>query len=357
MLSDSARDLFKAAPVALVRELRDQDNEVGYSQDLWKEMVEMGLNGLLVSEENGGMDFGWRGMGVILEECGRTLSNSPVLTTAVAAHIIDRYGSEEQKAMLTEIITGGKSITIALRSTSRMSADECIVTADGDHYLLSGTKQMVANANTADYILLSALSDGVEQYYLIENSDAVQVETERYMDSRMYSRLSFDSVKLSQSALVGVAKAQRAIATTLISGLNALLSAELLGLMTEAFERTVGYLKERRQFGVLIGSFQALQHRAADLYSEIELVKSIVIKALDALDDGDPIATAYCSMAKAKASKIAQLATNEGVQMYGGIGMTDDEEIGFFMKRARVAAEQFGSMSYHADRFARLSSY
>jgi acyl-CoA dehydrogenase len=127
--------------------------------------------------------------------------------------------------------------------------------------------------------------------------------------------------------------------------------------MTEAFERTVAYLKERRQFDRFIGSFQGLQHRAANMYSEIEVAKSLVIKALDSIDAQDFMAPALCSMAKTKTSTISQMITNEGVQMYGGIGMTDDEEIGFFMKRARVAVQQYGSASYHLDRFATMSGY
>ncbi len=138
---------------------------------------------------------------------------------------------------------------------------------------------------------------------------------------------------------------------------NAYLAAELLGIAQQTFDTTLQYLKERKQFGVLIGSFQALQHRAAHWWSEVELCKSVVLKALQALDKGDDNSPLLVSIAKAKLCEVSELATNEAIQMHGGIGMTDEYDIGFYIKRARPAAMLFGDYSYHGDRFALLSGY
>ena len=177
------------------------------------------------------------------------------------------------------------------------------------------------------------------------------------MDSRYYSEVKFDQVHVTNEDVIGNEGAGKKVINDLVNVGNALLSSELVGIMEEAFHRTVEYLKERVQFDQQIGTFQALQHRAADLFGEIELAKSITIKALDALDTNDFMAPALASMAKAKCAKVAQRATNEGIQMFGGIGMTDDEEIGFFLKRARVAAQQLGGYAYHLDRFAKMNGY
>ena len=177
------------------------------------------------------------------------------------------------------------------------------------------------------------------------------------MDSRFYSKVHLKDVSVQSGMKIGSVGSGKKIATHITNMASVLVSNELIGLMSEAFERTLAYLKERQQFGVIIGTFQALQHRAADTYGEIEIAKSLAIKACIALEEGDVTASALCSAAKAKCAKISQLVTNEGVQMFGGIGMTDDEEIGFFMKRARVAAQLYGSYSFHIDRFAKISGY
>ena len=216
----------------------------------------------------------------------------------------------------------------------------------------------MADGHVADYFIVSTHSkDGLTFVLISADQEGVTIEKEFMMDSRYYAKVHFADVSVASSVVLGKPSSQRAIASDITDVASALISAELVGLMSEAFERTVEYLKERRQFDKAIGSFQGLQHRAADLYGEIENCKSITIKALDALDARDGLAPAYCSMAKAKCTKVAQHTTNEGVQMFGGIGMTDDEEIGFFLKRARVAAQQFGGLAYHVDRFAKMSGY
>ncbi len=359
-LKDSAKDLVKMFPIAGIRTMRDNDDPHGYSTKLWEKMVEMGWPGVAASEEVGGLNFGLRSAGVLMEEAGRGLSASPLLSSLVSAYVLEKYGDEDQKKLAGEICVGSKVVALAIQEGNfykpSQSATELV--EEGDGYRLSGTKDFVADGHVADHFIISAHGkDGLVFVLVAADQAGITIEKEFLMDSRYYARVSFSGVALEPSVILGNPKSQKAISADITSVANALLSAELVGVMTEAFERTVDYLKERRQFDKAIGSFQGLQHRAADLYGEIENCKSISIKALDALDTGDAIAPAYCSMAKAKCVKVAQLATNEGVQMFGGIGMTDDEEIGFFLKRARVAAQQFGGMAYHVDRYAKMHGY
>lgn len=358
-LKDSAKDLLKGAPVALVRELRDSDNPNAYSVDLWKQMVEMGWPTTALSEDFGGLGFGLRGAGILMEEAGRTLSASPLLSSVVAGSIIEKYGNDHMKSVLNGCLVDGKIIAIAIQEgkgyNTKPTSSQLII--EGGKALISGTKDLVVDGHVADYYLVNVNSDEGVYVVLVEaNEVGVSVQKEQMMDARFYGCVSFDKTVVKDNCAFDV-KQSKNILSDITNISNALLSSELIGLMSEAFERTIEYLKERRQFDRIIGSFQGLQHRAADLYGEIEVAKSLTIKTLDALDESDFLAPALCSMAKAKTSKVAQLATNEGVQMFGGIGMTDDEEIGFFLKRARVVAQLFGGYSYHLNRYAKMSGY
>ncbi len=354
-LKSSAKDLLKEAPVALVRELRDNQNELGYSSDLWNAMVEMGWPTTALSEDLGGLDFGLKGLNILMEECGRTLSNSPLFSSLLAGLVIQKYGGQSHKEVLTKAVSEGATIAIAIQEGQHYQPKNNGTSVIGG--AMSGSKTMVADAHVADHFLVSYNTDnGVEVVLIDAKSQGVSISKEFYMDSRFYSTVTFDQVAVDEKEVLSAGKG-KSVVSYITNCASILISSELIGLMTEAFERTIAYLKERRQFDKVIGSFQGLQHRAADLYGEIEVAKSIVLKAVDALDENDIMAPALCSMAMAKTSKVAKTATNEGVQMYGGIGMTDDEEIGFFLKRARVAASLFGGYTYHLNRFAKMSGY
>jgi alkylation response protein AidB-like acyl-CoA dehydrogenase len=360
LLKDSAKDLFKGAPVSLVRDLRDNGNTNGFSMDLWDEMVSMGWPSLAITEENGGLDFGIRGHGIVMEEAGRSLTNSPLVSLATSSYIIQKYGSAEQTSRLSDIAEGGNVIAIAIQEGIHYNPDQPASQAvkNGETWEISGTKTMVADAHVATHLIVNVKTENGLSIFLVPvDAPGVSISKDFLMDSRFYGEVHLSNVSVSDGNLIGEEGKGKKVISTITDVANALISAELFGLMSEAFERTVAYLKERRQFDQPIGSFQALQHRAAYMYSEIEIAKSLVLKALDGIDQSDFMTPALCSMAKAKCAKLSQLVTNEGVQMYGGIGMTDDEEIGFFMKRARVAAQQYGSFSYHVDRFATLSGY
>ena len=359
-LRESARDLLKSAPVSLIRELRDSRDEKGYSEQLWNSMIEMGWQGIAVKEEFGGLDFGLRSQGLVFEELGRSLSSSPLLSAVVSYQVLQKFGSEAQKERLNAMMENGALAAICIQEGEHYKtnsyASEASMSPMG--YNLNGSKDFVADGHVASAFITVAHGPNGDTVFLVDaNSDGIEIDKEFMMDSRYYSRVTFTNVAVQKANIIGEEGQAKKIVNFINNLSNALLSAELVGIMTEAFDRTVDYLKERRQFDQAIGSFQALQHRAADLYGEIEIAKSLSIKALDALDEDNALSPAFCSMAKAKCIKVAQTTTNEGIQMFGGIGMTDDEEIGFFLKRARVAAQQFGGYSYHLNRFARLSGY
>ncbi len=360
LLQESAADVLKKAPVATVRQLRDSRDDKGFSHPLWDDIVQMGWPGIAASEELGGLDFGFRSLGLVMEEKGRSLSASPLLSVCLSSRILQKFGTDQQKEIVQKINAEGTVVACAVQEGDFYQPLDvrCAAIPEKEGYVISGQKDFVADAHVADYLLVSAHSDeGLMTVILNKEQAGVSVEKEFMMDSRYYSKVALDNVRIEKDDVVGSVGKGKEVLNDLTNVGNALLSAELLGLAMETFERTNEYLKERRQFDRPIGSFQALQHRAADLFGELEIAKSISIKALDALDEQDFMTPALCSMAKAKCVQVAQRATNEAIQMFGGIGMTDDEEIGFFLKRARVAAQQFGGYSYHLDRFARMSGY
>ena len=369
MLKESAQGfLAEFAPVSALRKLRDEGSDVGYSVDLWRQMVDMGWAAILIPEAYGGLEFGHVGMGQIVEQTGRTLTASPLFATAiVGASLINLAGTEAQKTSLLGAIAAGELTTALAVDEKTHHAPRQISMAAvkrGDHYVLNGEKRFVVDGHSADKLLVAARtsgvageSSGISLFVVDRTASGVAVERTAMVDSRNAANLRFTDVQVPVADLLGEeGKGFAALSAALDIG-NAYLAAELLGIAQESFDRTLQYLKERKQFGVLIGSFQALQHRAAHWWSEVELCKSVVLKALQALDSGDAKSPVMVSIAKAKLCEVTELATNEAIQMHGGIGMTDEYEIGFFIKRARTAATLYGGYAYHGDRFAQLCGY
>ncbi|MCC5812166.1 MAG: acyl-CoA dehydrogenase [Ectothiorhodospiraceae bacterium] len=369
MLKDAARRFMQErAPVSQLRKLRDERDETGFSRELWQEMVEMGFVGTLIDEEYGGSGFGYVGMGQVFEEVGRNLTASPLFATAVlGATLLRNTGSDAQKqALLPAIADGSMIMALAVDERARHAPHyvETRAEAQGDGFVISGRKVAVVDGHVADKLVVSARTagepgdaDGLTLLLVDRAAAGVTVERTIMVDSRNAAVVTFDQVAVPKDAVLGKAGDGYAVLQQTLDVGNAMLAAELLGIAQEAFDRTVKYLHERKQFGVTIGSFQGLQHRAAHLFSEIELMKSVVLKALTALDQQDDSAAQLVSLAKAKASEVAELATNEGIQMHGGMGMTDEFDIGLFVKRARPMQQLFGDYRYHADRFAADRGY
>jgi alkylation response protein AidB-like acyl-CoA dehydrogenase len=369
MLRDNARSfLAKNAPVAHLRRLRDSRDPIGFSRELWKEFAQMGWAGVLIPPEYDGLGLGHVEAGIVMEEIGHTLTPSPLLSTSlVAATALIRAGSQAQKqAYLPGIVSGGLIATLAVDEGAKHRPENTSLAATrkGRGFVLNGSKTLVIDGHVADLVIVAARTSGnpgerrgLTMFAVERGAKGLAVERTWMVDAHNAARLKFDNVTLSPDAVVGnVDDGWNALEAALNVG-RAGVAAEMLGAADEAFARTMTYLRERKQFGKLIGEFQALQHRAAILYCELEVARSAVLKALQTLDESFDNAGPVVSMAKAKAGTVATMAVQEGVQMHGGIGMTDEFDIGLFMKRVRVAQELFGDSNFHADRLARLNNY
>ena len=369
LLQDTARDFLTSnAPVEALRILRDNNDAVGYSGQLWQQMADMGWASIILPEAYGGLDFGFVGLGVILEESGRTLTASPLFASAVVgASALLLGGSEAHKQTLLPAIASGKlTLALALEESHHHRPTHIATTAEkqGDSFLLNGRKQFVLDGHSADKLIVVARSSGAESnnqglsLFLVDRTTSgVNCQRTVLMDSRNASSIQFENVVVPATDLLGDADEGWKILEPLLDRGRVAIAAEMMGYSLEAFDRTVAYLKEREQFGALIGSFQALQHRKAHMQSELELCRSVLLQALSAVDDSPEDLPVLASLAKTKLNELVKLVTNEAVQMHGGIGVTDELEIGFFLKRARVAIQIFGDTGYHKDRYATLCGY
>ena len=373
MVRDSADGFFAAeAPVAELRRLRDANggagDATGFDRGLWAKMAEMGFAGVLVPEAHGGAGFGYVAAGLVQEAIGRNLSLSPLLSTAIlAATALVRGGSPEQQARyLPQIASGERLFALAADEAARHAPHHVTTRAEtsGNGFKLNGTKAFVLDGHVADTLIVAARTGGADDeaagitLFLVDaKAPGVAVARRSMVDSRNAARVTLTDVQVDGADVLGAAGDGAAILDRVLDAGRACLAAEMLGVAGESFTRTVGYLKQREQFGVKIGTFQALQHRAAHLFCEVELARSATLRALVALDADEDRVPMFASLAKAKAGEVAKLSTDEGVQMHGGIGMTDDFDIGFFMKRARAARETFGDLAFHGDRLAMLMGY
>ena len=369
MVRETAHDWFREkSPILALRKLRDSADQDGFSRPLWREMSELGWSGFVVPEDHGGSGFGHVGLGQVMEAAGRTLAATPLLGTAlIGASALDLGGTEAQKSEhFPGLVNGETLFALALEEGAHHAPYRIATTAkkSGAGWVLDGEKQFVLDGHVADTLIVVARTSGGPRerngitLFLVAGT-AVGVTRKRsiMVDSRNAARLTMAGVSVGAEAVLGPVDGGADLLDGILDRARAGLAAEMLGSAAEAFERTVQYLKDRKQFGVPIGSFQALKHRAAQMYCEVEATRSAITAALDALDGNANDASLLVSLAKTKANSTARLTGDEGIQMHGGIGMTDEHDIGFFLKRARVAEATFGDASFHRDRYAALSGY
>ena len=368
-LKDTAKEfLQKNAPISHFRNLRDSKDETGYSKEVWKQMAELGWAGILISEDYGGSNFGMMGLGGILEETGRTLVPSPLFSTAlVGVSFLELAGNENQKKeVLPKIVSGDLTTAFALEEGPRHSPTNISTLAkkEGKSFKINGQKTFVLDGHSADTLIVAARTDGeindsvgITLFIIDKDTKGLTVNRAHMVDSRNASEIKFKDVEVNENSILGDLNAGYSVIEEVLDRAQIGLSSEMLGSALEAFDRTLEYLKERKQFGSVIGSFQALQHRAAIMFTELELTKSAVVGALNAVDENSNDRGRFASLAKFKAGETLHLVSNEAVQMHGGIGVTDEFDIGFFLKRSRVAEQIFGSSDYHIDKYAKLSEY
>jgi alkylation response protein AidB-like acyl-CoA dehydrogenase len=369
LLKDAAHGYFEEKmPIAAMRTLRDSQDETGFDRAAWHEMAEMGWAGVVIPEAYGGVDFGYKGLGQIMEESGHTLAATPLISTVlVSAPLVLAAGSEAQKEEILGAIAAGDRIVAlamdeALRHTPTQIGTSAVRNETG--YLLNGAKTFVLDGHVADQFIVVARTSGesndahgLSMFLVDGNADGLVCTRTTMVDSRNAANLAINDVQLDATALLGSLDGGFEILEPVLDGARIGLAAEMLGSGLEAFRRSIDYLKMREQFGVQIGTFQALKHRAALMFCELELTKSTVMEALTALDENRNDVPQLASLAKAKACEMIELITNEAVQIHGGIGMTDEEDVGLFMKRARVAQQTFGDASFHRDRYGNLMGY
>ena len=368
-LKDTAKSFAEErSPITHFRSLRDMSDPMLWDKNIWNEMSKLGWPGIMIPEEFGGSNFGLSGICVVLQECAKTLTPSPLFASGVlGAYAINNYGTKEQKEKYLPLIASGELTTsVAVDESSHHNPYDTVLIAkkSRDEYILSGKKNFVIDGTSSDLLIVLARTSGKKgdltglTLFLVDptNEDIDRIKLEM-ADSRNYANIIFDNVKISSKNILGDIEAGgEAIDDVLDIGRIAM-SAEMLGNSEAAFETTLDYLKQRKQFGVLIGSFQALQHRAAEMFCEIELTKSSVIAAMRAADERSNDVQRLSSLAKTVAGETLHLVSNEAIQMHGGIGVTDEYDIGFFLKRARVAEQIFGSAKFHTERYANLSGF
>jgi len=368
MLKDAAKSfLQEQAPVTRFRKMRDAGKD-GWDEGLWKEMVDMGWTGILVPEDFGGSGLGYLGVGVVLEEAGRTLAASPLLSTAlIGASALILGGNEGQKSQyLPKIVDGSAIFALAVDEGPHHNPTKTALNAEkaGAGYKLTGKKSYVADGHIANTLIVSARTSGkpgdaqgITLFIVPADAKGVSRTTLKTVDSRGAADIAFQGVEVGADAVLGGADAGGPLLDQVLDRARVGLAAEMLGHSTQSFEITNDYLKTRVQFGQPIGSFQALQHRAAKMFTDIELTRSCVIAALDALDENRNDVAELASVAKARAGDTIHTVSNEMVQMHGGIGMTDAHDAGLYLKRARVQEGLYGSASFHRDRFATLNGF
>ena len=365
-LKDTAKKFAQEkTPTTHFREIRDNENPECFDRKIWQEMAAQGWSGILVPEEYGGSNFGLAGIGVVLEEFGRTLTPSPLFATSVVcATILNKAGNDSQKKeFLTKIASGEVTMAFALEEGPRHKPLSINLEAkkEGKNFILNGKKNFVIDGGFADYIIVVARTsekeDHLSLFILAKDVKGLNIVPTTMVDHKNAANIEFKEVIISEANLLGAQNDAKEIIEETLDISRAALSAEMLGGALEAFDITLNYLKEREQFGEKIGSFQALQHRAALMFTDLELCKSCVIEALTAYDEGSNDLQRIVSLAKSKIGETFFNVSNEGVQMHGGVGVTDEYDIGLYMKRARVAEQTFGNSEYHRNRYAELTGY
>ncbi len=362
MLRDMARDwAANEAPVSAFRAMRDRKEAAGFDRSTFEEMAQMGWTGVIVPESYGGSEFGLLGLGLVLEETGRTLTASPLLSSGlVAVSALMLGGSEAQKERWLPGLASGETIgTLAVDEGPRHDPAKIEAKAEksDDGWVLSGTKAYVPEGDSADLFIVAACTGaGIGLFLVPGDTDGISRSLRSMVDSRSHAFVQFETVSLPSDALLGEEDGA-ALLDKILDRARIGTAAEMLGLCSQAFDMTLDYLKTREQFGEILSRFQALQHRMAHLFTQIELMRSTVEAALVAVDQDRADLPVMASLAKAVANEATYLMSREVIQLHGGIGMTDDYDAGFYLKRARVLENAYGNASFHRERFARLSGY
>ena len=362
MLQEAADGfLSEHAPIGHLRKLRDGRDADGISRDLWRAFGEMGFAGVIIPEAHGGSGLGAVEAGVIAESLGRTLTPSPFFASGVLSAKALMGGSEAQQAeWLPRIAAGEAIVALAVDEGAKHAPSKIATTAErsGNGFKINGTKGFVLDGHVADALIVVARTDAGLTLFLVDPKTAgVEIERTAMVDAHNAARVTLSDVSVDADAVIGEVNGGETLLESALALGRACAASGLIGAGDQAFKVTLEYLRTRKQFGKLIGEFQALQHRSAHLFTELELARAATLAALQAIDAGREDAGLAASVAKAKAGRVAELAVQEAVQMHGGVGMTDEYDVGLFMKRVRVLNELLGDAGFHAERLARSQGF
>lgn len=364
LLHSTIRDfLTERAPVAALRELRDNPNPQGFDTELWQELIDLGVSSIVLSEEHGGFGFGWMGLGAVMEEIGRHLTATPMLSSIViGATLLEAAADHHCADVLPAVIAGTRHLAFACDEGLRFNPGATAASLNNN--LLQAEKSFVINGSGASDFLVLARSlpdskgtDGLSLILVPRDADGVTVNATHTVDGHSFAQVKFDQVAIDSQQIVGPRDSAWDFVSPVLDRATLALAAEMLGGARELLDRTLAYLNDREQFDVKIGSFQALQHRCSQLFCQLELAQSVTYKGLSALDQGQQDVAKLASHAKVMAIDCYQKMSNEAVQMHGGMGITDEVDIGLFLKRSRVCNQILGDSSFHRERFAKLCGY
>ena len=365
MLSRTALEFIRErAPAGRIRAFRDSKDEVGFSRELWKQMAELGWLGLQIPEAYDGLGLGFFDLCVVLEQSGRELMPEPFVSTLLlGTQALLLGGTDAQKEALLPGVAAGETL-VALgyeeagprKNGSKLTT---VASESADGFELSGEKTQVLDGHLADRIIVSAaISSSQSALFLIDPAQSgVAITRQHRIDGLNAAIVRLDRVSVKRAAIVGSLDGGGTLLSAVLDRAAVGSSAQMLGAAEQAFAETIEYLKEREQFGVPIGSFQALQHRAVSVYTELALTRSVVLAAARAIDETPHDVPRLASLAKVTSSETFMHAAKEAIQMHGGIGVTDEHDIGFYLKRAQAGHVTFGTPSYHRQRWAEIHGY
>lgn len=354
MLQDTARAFVQEhAPVSNLRTIRSERQGAAYDANLWQQLCELGLPATALSEDNGGLGFGYMGLAAVLMETGRNIVASPLVSSvAAASSMIELAGSEAQKARWLPLLSSGQiTATVAVQEGRHYNLEAMSSTLTEGQ--LNAHKTMVMDAQEADLLIVVARDTAGALCAAVLDASEPSIAQERYplMDGRKYSDLNINALNVASDRILGEGADVDAAIKKALDIATLAVSAEMIGGAESLIERTVIHLNDREQFDVKLATFQALQHRCAEMYCQLELAKSALLGAFTRLDAGKDIGKVV-SQTKALANECYQHISNEAVQMHGGMGITDELDVGLYLKRSRVCNQLFGDAQYHRNRYA-----
>jgi len=338
-----------------------------FSHDIWQQQAELGWMYLLFSEEVGGFGGSAVDTMMLFEELGRHLSVEPFMQTVLlGGKLLQASNLDTRGELINQLMEGSLQLALAhYEGAHREGLNNIAATAtqEADKYSIDGCKSLVYNADSADYLLVSANIDNnsanekasLAVFLLPANSDGLQLKTYTTSDGRVAAEVEMQDVQVPEQALLfSGEQAQTNLAAVLDEATLAAV-AEVVGGMEVLVDTTVEYSKDRKQFGVAIGKFQALQHMMADMCMAKELARSLMYAAAIKLRDASADASAFVAAAKVQADQSAKLVGHYAVQIHGGIATTDELKVGHYLKRSVVNSKLFGSTEYHVQRYIQLS--